>query len=103
MKFPKRGALRRKIQAQRRRDPEKEKIYKQAFDLELGRIQKEKSGAEIAKIQEKAKAAAARASMPKSSRFAAGLKTLGKKLEKIDNKKFEAYVTGVSTSGKKKK
>lgn len=99
-----RGFLRKKLQP--KMSPQNRRIYVETLKKESVKIQQGKRKLEISKIKERAKRDAIRASTTKSQVIGRGLlsagKSIGKKLEKFDNEKFEAYVTGVSTNKKKK-
>jgi len=104
-----RGLLYRKLKAataKKPMPPELQKQYNQAYQAEINRREKARKQAQIANIKARAKADAARAATPKGKRVMGGLVTagraFGKKLDKIDMDKFEAHVTGVSTSKKKR-
>jgi hypothetical protein len=87
--------------------PAMQKKYDEAFKAEKRRIMRVKTESQVEKIREKAKADAVRAMTPMSKRVTGGLMTVGRefgrRIEKIDTDKFEAYVTGVSTSKPRKK
>ena len=78
--------------------PKYQDIYDKAQAAELRSIRDAREKAEVKRIEVRARADAARAATPTSSRVLGGLlatgKALSKKLENYDPEKFEAYVTG---------
>lgn len=103
-----RGLLYRKIKAkpQKKLSPELQKAYNAAYRAEIQRRDNARKEAQMTKIQEKAKRDAYIASTTRGKRVAGGLLEVGRKLgervDKFDTEKFEAFVTGVGTSKKKK-
>ena len=87
--------------------PELQKAYNQARQAEARRIERTRKEAQIKAIKARARADAARAATPTGKRIAGGLMTagraIGKRIDKFDSEKFESFVSGVSTSPKKKK
>lgn len=78
--------------------PEELKIYKQTRQAETRKIEHKRHEARVKAIREKARADAARAATPTSSKIVGGLisagKQMSKHIEKFDEKKLEAFVTG---------
>lgn len=74
------------------------KIYKQTRQAEIRKIENKRHEARVRAIKERARADAARAATPTSSKIVGGLisasKLVNERIKKFDEKKFEAYVTG---------
>lgn len=115
-----RGLLYRKVKAHqqsKKLTPAMQKVYDTTYKGEVKKLAKAETKQNIDALKNRAKKDAIRAATPRSTRLATGFRAIGreagkgavsgakkfaKSVDKMDTEKFEKYVTGVSTSKRKK-